>query len=141
MGETWRGIYPITAFVHDALRKTTASGLPEGLSRSEQTLLTACDFWFVVNSGALEDQLKTDAINQLASAQEAFSRIGAVRIASTLRAALAQLSRHYSPALVQKAAAHIEEALSRTEDRVDDLIARFAVENMDASPGQHTLDR
>lgn len=130
MVETWRGIYPITAFVRDALRKTAESRPPGGMSLPEQTLLTACDFWYVVNSGRLPEQLKTDPIVQLMSAQEAFARLGAARIASTLRAAVAQLAREHSPVPVQKIAAHIEEALSRTEDPVDDLIAKFAVEHM-----------
>lgn len=133
MGETWRGIYPITAFVRDALRKTAGAGLPDSLSPPEQTLLTVCEFWYAVTSGALPEHLKTDAIVQLMRAQEAFTGLGAIRIASTLRAAVAQITRKHSPVPIHTTAAHIEEALSRTEDPVDELIARFAIEKMGSS--------
>ena len=134
MGETWRGIYPITAFVRDALRKKAASGLLGGLSAPEETLLTVCEFWFAVNTGALAERLKSDAIVHLLRTQGAFGRLGAVRIASTLRAAIAQLTREQQPASVLATAAHIEEALSRTEDPVDDLIAQFAMNQPDLVP-------
>ena len=133
MGETWRGLYPITAFVRDALRKKAESGSAGGLSAPEETLLTVCDFWFAVNTDVLAERLKSDAIVQLLRAQGAFGRLGALRIASTLRVAISQLTRERPPATVQGVAAHIEGVLSRTEDPVDELIARFAAEHLDVS--------
>ena len=141
MGETWRGFYPITAFVRDALRKASGSGLPVSLSQDEQTLLTVCEFWRAVNSGTLVEELAIDAINQLMCAQEAFAGLGAIRIASTLRVAVAQLARAHSPERFQSIVAHTEEELSRTEDSVDALIARFALEHMALDPAAQKPER
>ncbi|HEY4444006.1 MAG TPA: hypothetical protein VGN30_06945 [Steroidobacteraceae bacterium] len=133
MGETWRGLYPITAFVRDALRKANGNGAVNALSPPEETLLTACEFWLAVSSGQLSEHLKTNPVRQLLNAQEAFARIGAARIASTLRATVAGLKRANSAVPVEKTAAHIEEALSRTEDEIDELIAQFAAKHMGVS--------
>ena len=130
MGETWRGIYPITAFVRDALRKKADSAAHHGLSPPETTLLTVCDFWHAVNTGSLLKEMSGGVLTPLTRAQDAFARVGAVRVASTLRAAIAQLTRGEAPVTVEKTVAHIEEALSRTEDHVDDLIARYAIDQM-----------
>ena len=54
--------------------------------------MTVCEFWCAVNTGALAARLKSDAIVHLLRAQGAFGRLGAVRIASTLRAAIAQFA-------------------------------------------------
>ena len=85
MGETWRGIYPITAFVRDALRKKVERDTATGLSEPESTLLTVCEFWAAVNSGTLADWLQTDAAVHVMLAQRAFTRLGAHRVASALR--------------------------------------------------------
>lgn len=130
MGETWRGIYLITAFVRDALHKKAASAPRHGLSPPEATLLTVCNFWHAVNTGSLLKELSPDALAPLTRAQEAFVRVGAIRVASTLRAAIAQLTRSEAPVEVRKTVVHIEDALSRTEDHVDDLIAHYAIEQM-----------
>lgn len=141
MGETWRGIYPITALVRDALRKKAGSEASGGLSAAEETLLTVCEFWFAVNTGALTDQLEVDAIAQLLRAQGAFARVGAVRIASTLRAAIARLARARAPASAHKVAEEIAEALAQTEDPVDQLIARFAIDEMNMTLPARQPDR
>lgn len=138
MSDTWRGIYPIASFVRDALRKKAASRPPGGLSESEETLRMVCEFWFAVNTGGLAEQLNTDPIAHLLRTERAFTRLGALRIAGTLRAAVAQLARISRPVSVRTTATQIEQALSRTEDSVDDLIAHFAsVQQELASPAPH----
>ena len=131
----------ITAFVRDALRKKVQSVLSGGLSAPEETLLMVCEFWFAVTTGTLPEQLKTNAIVQLLRAQSAFARLGAIRIASTLRAGAAQIAREHLPVSVHQTATHIENVLSRTEDPVDDLIARFAMTYLDMPSPAQTLDR
>ena len=100
-----------------------------------------CEFWFAVNTGTLPEQLKTNAIVQLLHAQSAFARLGAIRIASTLRAGAAQIAREYLPVCVHQTATHIEDVLSRTEDSVDDLIARLSMTYLDMPSPAQTLDR
>jgi hypothetical protein len=54
--------------------------------------LTACDFWFSVDaggSGARMGQRKMISLMRAQLAQQAFTDIGAVRVASVLRALVA----------------------------------------------------
>lgn len=134
MVETWRGIYPITAFVRDALRRKLVK--PDALLEPEQTLLTACEFWFSVNTGGLGRQLRQRKMVPLMRAQQSFTDIGAVRVASVLRVLVAELARDPEPATVEQLIAGAEDALAHTEDRVDELIARFAAEKLDLRPAQ-----
>lgn len=129
--ETWRGIYPITAFVRDALHHKLASDTAMALSTSENTLLTACDFWASVTCGTLNDRLEPDPLINVWLAQRAFAQLGAFQVASKLRASLEQLTRGPAPATTQEVAERLEDELTRTADSVDELIARFAVEHID----------
>ena len=126
MAETWRGIYPITSFVLEALGRKRDSGPDGSLSPEEQTLLTAVEFWAAAAHGTLHEHLRPDVSAQLASAQRAFEAIGAVRVVSLLRVATEEL---HATTLRQSEAAvigQLDERLSRTDDNVDDLIARYA---------------
>lgn len=126
MTETWRGIYPITSFVLEALGRKRDAG-PEGaLSPEEQTLLTAVEFWAAAAHGTLQAHLRPDIGARLAAAQSAFAALGAVRVVSLLRVASEEL---HATTLRQSETAVIEqldERLARTDDNVDDLIARYA---------------
>jgi hypothetical protein len=132
--ETWRGIYPITAFVRDALRRRLAQVKPDALLEPEQTLLTACEFWFSVNTGGLGGRMRQRMMIPLMRAQQAFTDIDAVRVASVLRVLVAELARDPEPATVEQLIAGAEDALAHTEDRVDELIARFAAEKLNLRP-------
>lgn len=134
--ETWRGTYPITAFVRDALRRKLAQVKPDALLESEQTLLTACEFWFSVNTGGLGGPMRQRKMIPLMRAQQAFTDIDAVRVASVLRVLVAELARDPEPATVEQLIAGAEDALAHTEDPVDELIARFAAEKLNLRPAQ-----
>ena len=129
MVETWRGIYPITSFVLEALgRKRDAAGLGDAaaLSPEEQTLLTAVEFWAAAAHGTLHEHLRPHTRQGLAAAQQAFSALGAVRVVSLLRVASEEL---HAPAPRQTESAvidQLDERLARTDDNIDDLIARYA---------------
>jgi hypothetical protein len=128
MVETWRGIYPITSFVLEALgRKRDAAGLGNAaLTAEEQILLTAVEFWAAAAHGTLHEHLRPQTGQNLAVAQQSFDALGAVRVVSLLRVAIEEL---YDPSLGQSETAVIEqldERLSRTDDNIDDLIARYA---------------
>jgi hypothetical protein len=71
--ETWRGIYPATAFVRDALRSKLGQVERNALLEPEQTLLTACEFWFSVNTGGLGDCTRQRKMIPLMRAQQAFN--------------------------------------------------------------------
>lgn len=126
MVESWRGIYPITSFVLEALGRKRDAG-PEGaLSAEERTLLTAVEFWAAAAHGTLQAHLQPDLAGRLAAAQQAFAAIGAVRVVSLLRVASEEL---HATTVRQSAAdvvAQLDERLARTDDNIDDLIARYA---------------
>jgi hypothetical protein len=126
MAETWRGIYPITSFVLEALGRKRAAG-PEGtLSAQEQTLLTAVEFWAAAAHGTLQTHLRPDIADRLAAAQQAFAALGAVRVVSLLRVALEELNSADAAAAAAAVIDQLDERLARTDDNVDDLVARYA---------------
>ncbi len=128
--ETWRGIYPITSFVLEALgRKRDAAGaVGDGtaLTPEETTLLTAVEFWAASAHGTLHEHLHAHVAEGLAAAQRAFGALGAVRVVSLLRVASEELHdrtlRQSESAVIDQ----LDERLARTDDNIDDLIARYA---------------
>jgi hypothetical protein len=129
MTETWRGIYPITSFVLEALgRKRDAGGAGDAapLTPEEQILLTAVEFWAAAAHGTLHQHLRPHISQNLAAAQRAFSALGAVRVVSLLRVAGEELHgpvpRQAESAVIDQ----LDERLARTDDNIDDLIARYA---------------
>jgi hypothetical protein len=124
--ETWRGVYPITSFVLGALQKKVITESRSDLEHSERTLLTACEFWAAAAHGTLAKHLEPLPLVCLSAAQQAFEEIGAVRVASSLRIAVGELSRPAAAATVDAIIKRLDERLARTEDEVDGLIAQYA---------------
>ena len=126
MVETWRGIYPITSFVLEALGRKRDASVDGRLSAEEQTLLTAVEFWGAAAHGTLQQHLRPNVRGQLEAAQRAFAAIGAVRVVSLLRVAGEELGdgpQHLSETAVID---QLDERLARTDDNIEDLIARYA---------------
>jgi hypothetical protein len=128
--ETWRGHFPITHFVLHALLKKRAADAA-GFSRAEAVLLTACQFWAAVATHQLAHHLVAQPVPSLLLAFEAFSEIGAVRVASALRLVLADRPEVQSSSWLRQQACDLEARLLDTEDAVDQLIAQFASEHME----------
>ena len=127
MAETWRGIYPITSFVLEALGRKRDSGRENALSEPEKLLLQAVEFWAAAAHGTLETYLKPDPAAKLLGALHAFEGIGAVRVASLVRVAAESFAKREGPRVSTAAViAQLDERLARTDDNVDDLIARYA---------------
>ena len=124
MVETWRGIYPITSFVLEALGRKRDAGGAAALTPEEQTLLTVVEFWAAAAHGTLQQHVRPDIAKNLAAAQQAFGVLGAVRVVSLLRVASEELQTHsLRPTAVIE---QLDERLARTDDNIDDLIARYA---------------
>ncbi|MBS0387479.1 MAG: hypothetical protein JSR15_03275 [Proteobacteria bacterium] len=126
MVETWRGIYPITSFVLEALARKRDASIDGRLSAEEQTLLTAAEFWGAAAHGTLQQHLRPDVRVQLEAARRAFAAIGAVRVVSLLRVAGEELGDgplHQSETAVID---QLDDRLARTDDNIEDLIARYA---------------
>ena len=126
MVETWRGIYPITSFVLEALVRKRDGGEATALSPEEQTLLTAVEFWAAAAHGTLQQHLRPHIGQNLAAAQRAFGVLGAVRVVSLLRVAGEEL--HAPPPRQSESDVidQLDERLARTDDNIEDLIARYA---------------
>jgi hypothetical protein len=124
MVETWRGIYPITSFVLEALSRKRDAGDAAALSPEEKTLLTAVEFWAAAAHGTLQQHLRPHIGQNLAAAQQAFGVLGAVRVVSLLRVASEELQEH--PMRPTAVIEQLDERLARTDDNIDDLIARYA---------------
>jgi hypothetical protein len=122
--ETWRGIYPITSFVLEALLRKRDGAADSALSEGERTLLTAVEFWAAAAHGTLLQHLRPQVGENLAEAQRAFAEIGAVRVVSLLRVAGEELrTRSQSePEVIEQ----LDDRLARTDDNIEDLIARYA---------------
>src|SRR4051794_9487792 len=129
MVETWRGIYPITSFVLEALGRKRDAGLGADaavLTPQEQTLLTAVEFWAAAAHGTLQQHLHPHISEKLAAAQQAFSALGAVRVVSLLRVANEELQGLTARQSASSVIDQLDDRLARTDDNIDDLIARYA---------------
>jgi hypothetical protein len=124
--DTWHGHFPITYFVFQALLKKKAEAETATLSRAESVLFNACEFWAAVAKRELSPYLETRSVPRLLLAFEAFSEIGAVRVASALRMAMADCPEVPSSTWLRQKAFVLEAHLLDTEDAVDALIAQYA---------------
>jgi hypothetical protein len=122
VGETWRGIYPITSFVLQALERQDR--LADG--RHERVLRHAAGFWAAAARGQLASYLGGQPRQRLAEARRAFAALGAVRTASLIRAAMDALGSGSNSLRAAAVIARLDDALARTEDNIDELIARYA---------------
>lgn len=124
--DTWCGHFPITSFVLQALLKKEAQVDAAEFSRAEGVLLRACQFWAAVAKRELAEYLDSTSVSRLGVAFQAFSEIGAVRVASALRVSIADFPRVPSPEWLLQHASELEARLLDTDESVDQLIAQFA---------------
>ena len=131
--DTWRGHFPITHFVLRALLNKRDGADAADFSRAEAVLLAACQFWAAAATRQLPAYLGSDPVPKLLVAFEAFSEIGAVRVASALRVSVGAYPDIGTPLGMTL---DLEARLLDTEDAVDRLIAQFAsVHLADGSSG------
>jgi hypothetical protein len=121
VAETWKGIYPITSFVLDALGRQPVAGL----SARDQVLSRVARFWAAAARGELAPYLGDDPRHSLGEVRRALETLGAVRTAALVRVAMDSVG---SQNAVRVAAAlhRLEEDLARSEDNIDELLARYA---------------
>jgi hypothetical protein len=132
--DTWRGHFPITHFVLRALLNKRKGADAVDFSRAEAVLLTACQFWAAAATRRLPDYLGSNPVPKLLLAFEAFSEIGAVRVASALRVAV---GAYPDMGPLRGKALDLEARLLDTEDAIDRLIAQFASVHLAGdSPGE-----
>jgi hypothetical protein len=122
VAETWKGIYPITSFVLEALERQPAAGL----SRREQLLWRVAGFWAAAARGSLPDYLGDNPRQVLAEVRRALESLGAVRMAALVRVATEAIGSSQNAIRVAAALDRLEESLARSEDNIDELLARYA---------------
>lgn len=122
MGETWRYRYPIASFVQHALLKKCAEDGSSSLSDKERVLLVASTFWSATARGALYAWFRIDPEARVRVAVHALTRIGAIRMAGIVRAHADQIAKMRSEEQFDQ----MEELLLRSDDRIEELTARFA---------------
>ena len=132
--DTWRGHFPITHFVLRALLNKRGGVDAGHLSRAEAVLLTACEFWASTATRQLPQHLGSEPVSRLLVAFEAFSEIGAVRVASAPRLAVGECA---NVMWRREKALDLEARLLDTEDAIDRLIAQYATVHLaDDSSGK-----
>ena len=135
MAETWRGIYPITSFVLQALERQDV--LAD--SRRERVLRRVAGLWAAAARGELEHYLGSQPRRRLAEARRAFAVVGAVRTASLIRSAMDALGTGSNGLRASAVLGRLDDARARTEDNIDELIARYAGSQPDQNPHQDPI--
>ena len=128
--DTWRGHFPITHFVLCALMNKR-NGVDAANFSGAAVLLAACECWAAVATRQLPRYLGPNPVRKLLVACEAFSEIGAVRVASALRVVARDHQAIWSH---PEKALEFEARLLDTEDAVDHLIAQFASVHLAGEP-------
>jgi hypothetical protein len=125
----WRGHRPETCKV--LLRLLRKAGRDaHSVSKNERVLFIACEFWAAANNRTLGEHLGEEAITQLQEAEESFAIIGLADIASIVRLGYLDLTNAKPKVSLTDLALHIEDALTCTDERVDESIAHFACERI-----------
>jgi hypothetical protein len=118
----WHGHFPVTCVALLTLLNRAASGQIE-FSRIARLLCVACEFWAAANARELGAHLDFERDDPLRDARFAFSAIGAEHVVDVLHRAIdARAQSHSSGAII----ADMEDLLTRVQEPVDMLIARFA---------------
>jgi hypothetical protein len=128
--ETWRGHFPITSFVLLAMSHKVQDPALGALSHDEQVLFDACEFWAAMADRSLTTYFGNDPAARLLAAQQAFTVVGAVRVASALRVGFRDLTRGPKTRAAERVALELEEKLLTTEDNVEQLISAYASERL-----------
>ena len=124
---SWSGHPDTTSQSLQSLRERAAVGV-SGVSDAEHCLFQACEFWAATKSRTLVAHLGADASATLPTIGTTFAEIGAPRVASELDVAFVDLAESQGAVHRQNCINALQNRLLTTEEPVDRLLARFAVE-------------
>jgi hypothetical protein len=137
--DTWHGHSTITSSVLVALLRRAGAG-DTTFTAADRVLYTVCEFWAAAAADGLVEHLGSEPLDRLRAAYVAFSAIGAVQAAGTLRGVVDQFPEEPPSAKwVQERSSELEAGLRANAETVDRLIAKFAsrrVEEGKSPPGQ-----
>jgi len=125
--ETWRGSFPLTHFIREAICRKASLAPDAELTDEERVLLAACNFWFEVTTSqfALRKD-KSRSIVAMMRAQDAFESIGALGVSSIIKGHLNALLPLRDDVQVRRLLRDMEDRLAYVEDNVDECVSEYA---------------
>ena len=125
--DSWNGPPDTTSQNLQSIRERAAVGV-SGVSDAEHCLFQACEFWAATKSRTLAVHLGADAATTLPTMGTIFATIGAPGVANDLDVAFVDLAESRDAAHRQNCVNALQNRLLTTDEPVDRLLARFAVE-------------
>ncbi len=125
----WRGHIPRTSAALFAILSDAQTGGTR-FSYAERVLYTACEFWAAAMNGTLVEHFGSTAEAILRNAEESFAAMGLSSVETLLAKARSHLATTASAHPARQLAADLQTALHRLEEPVDQLIGRYAREQI-----------
>jgi hypothetical protein len=95
-------------------------------SHSDRILFIACEFWASARNCTLFEQLRDDPVNQLETAEAAFTDIGLAGVAKIISRGLGDITEDPQADSLSQVARSIESSLADIDEPVDQVIATYA---------------
>jgi hypothetical protein len=95
-------------------------------SHSDRILFTACEFWASARNCTLFEQLRDDPLNQLQTAEAAFTDIGLTGVALVVSRSREMFTEDPQLDSLSKVCKSIESSLAEIDEPVDQVIAAYA---------------
>jgi hypothetical protein len=122
----WQGYLPeASASLLSTFNRASRRGVQ--FSLAERALFMACEFWTAISERNLAAHLGADSIDALRYMSIIYSSIGAQAVVSAMGAAIVEIEGTAHQLTRNKCLAALQERLLKTQDPVDQLIARMAV--------------
>ena len=123
----WSGPLDTTSKSLQSIRERAAAE-ESGVSNTESCLFQACELWAAAKSRTLSAHLGVDAAATLPRIGTIFATIGAPGVARDLDMAFVDLAESEGAVHRQSCIDALQNRLLNTDEPVDSLLARFAVE-------------
>jgi hypothetical protein len=123
--DRWQGSLPLaSASLVSTFEKAAKRGVQ--FSLAERALFLACEFWSAISARRVIEHLGAGSIDALRYLSIIYSAIGAHGAARAMVDAIGELEGASHPQSQHKSLASLQVSLLKTQEPVDELIARFA---------------
>ena len=123
--DRWQGSLPLaSASLLSIVEKAAKGGVQ--FSLAERALFLACEFWSAISARGVIEHLGAGSIDALRYMSIIYSAIGAHGAARAMVDAIGELEGASHPQSQHKSLASLQVSLLKTQEPVDELIARFA---------------
>jgi hypothetical protein len=123
--DRWQGSLPLaSASLISIVEKAAKGGVQ--FSLAERALFLACEFWSAISARGVIEHLGAGSIDALRYMSIIYSAIGAHGAARAMVDAIGELEGASHPQSQHKSLASLQVSLLKTQEPVDELIARFA---------------